>query len=71
MPKLGNKTLRLGIWFVVGIAALNWGLVEFVGTDLLTDVIALSGTNLTIAYAVIGAAGAVNLYNLVVGELMD
>lgn len=61
--------MRVAIWLIVAIAALNWALVEFVNTDLLVDILALSGSNLTIAYGVIGAAAAVNLYNLVLVDL--
>lgn len=70
MAKLGNDTVRMGIWLLTAIAALNWALVEFVDTDLLVDVIALSGSSLTVAYGVIGAAAAVNLYNIVVEDIL-
>lgn len=65
MSKLGNESLRLAIWVVVGIAAFNWALVEFGDFDLLVDGVGLSGSNLTVAYGFIGAAAAVNLYNVV------
>lgn len=70
MAKVGSKNVRMGIWLITAIAALNWALVEFFNTDLLIDVIALSGSNLTIAYGVIGAAAAAGLYNLVLNDIL-
>jgi len=68
--KLLNHQLRVGIWIIVAIAAANWALVEFAGTDLLVDLLGLREDMLTLSYAVIGAASAVNLYNIGVGEFM-
>jgi len=66
-----NMMLLYGIWLVVGIAALNWGLVEFADTNLLADTLGLSNDMLTGAYAVIAAAGAVSLYNTVMVDIME
>ena len=55
------------VWLIVAVAALNWALVEFASTDLLVDVLGLSGDVLTATYGVIGGAAAVNLYNIGVG----
>lgn len=69
--KLGNEQVHLVLWLIVGVAALNWGLVEFLDTNLLTDVLNLSGDALTATYGLIGAAGAVDLYNTVMGDILD
>ena len=70
MPnKLLSEQIRLVVWIIVAVAALNWALVEFVSTDLLVDVLGLTGDTLTAAYGVIGAAAAVNLYNIGVGVM--
>lgn len=54
--------------------AVNWAVAEFVGTDLLIDVLGLSAgsTELQIVYLVIAVAGAVLLYNeLVWKEIIE
>lgn len=71
MAKLLNPPGRMIVWFVVAIAAANWALIEFVNTDLLTDVLSLSGSTLTVTYGIIGAAAAINLYNMTLYEVMD
>lgn len=48
-----------------GVAALNWGLVEFADTNLLSDTLGLSGDILTGAFAALGAFGVIALYNVV------
>ena len=68
--KLLNHQLRVGIWLIVAVAALNWALVEFGDVDLLVDVLGLREDMLTLAYAAIGVASGVNLYNIAVGEFV-
>jgi len=68
--KLLPRQFRVAVWIIVAIAAANWALVEFAGTDLLVDVLGLREDMLTLSYAVIGAASGVNLYNIAVGEFM-
>jgi uncharacterized membrane protein YuzA (DUF378 family) len=68
--KLLPRQLRVAVWIIVAIAAANWALLEFAGTDLLVDVLGLREDMLTLSYAVIGAASGVNLYNIAVGEFM-
>ena len=68
--KLLPRQLRVAVWIIVAIAAANWALLEFTGTDLLVDVLGLREDMLTLSYAVIGAASGVNLYNIAVGEFM-
>jgi uncharacterized membrane protein YuzA (DUF378 family) len=68
--KLLNHQLRVGIWLIVAIAAANWALVKFANTDLLVDLLGFREDMLTLAYAVIGAASGVNLYNIAVGEFV-
>lgn len=68
--KLLSPQIRLVVWIIVAVAALNWALVEFAGTDLLVDVLSLSSDLLTGAYAVIGAAAVINLYNIAVGDVL-
>jgi uncharacterized membrane protein YuzA (DUF378 family) len=48
---------------VVAVAAANWAAVEFADTDLLVDVLGLTGDTLTITYGVIGALAVVVVYN--------
>jgi uncharacterized membrane protein YuzA (DUF378 family) len=68
----GDNTLLLHtLWLAVAIGALNWGLVGVVDTNLLADTIGLSNDMLTGAYAVIGGAGAVTLYNTVFVDIME
>lgn len=69
--KLLSHELRVVVWLVVAVAAGNWALVEFAQTDLLVDVLGLSGDVLTAAYGTIGAAAGINLYNLITVELGD
>ncbi len=66
----GNMAVLYGVWLIVGIAALNWGLVEFADFDLLVDGIGFTGDILKGTYAVIGAAGAVSLYNTVMVDIL-
>jgi len=66
-----NDLVLYGIWLVVAVAALNWALVEFGDFDLLVDGLGLRDDVLTMAYAVIGAAASVNLYNTVFGDIME
>jgi len=68
--KLLPRQLRVAVWIIVAIAAANWALVEFAGTDLLVDLLGLREDMLTLSYAVIGVASGVNLYNIAVGEFM-
>jgi uncharacterized membrane protein YuzA (DUF378 family) len=63
MPDL-EPTLNYVSWFVAAVAAINWGTVEQFDINLLTEV-GLSGSNLSMAYIVIGLLGAYNLYLLV------
>jgi uncharacterized membrane protein YuzA (DUF378 family) len=66
-----NMMVLYAVWLLVGLAALNWGLVEFADTNLLADTLGLSNDLLTGAYAVIGAAGAVSLYNTIMVDIME
>jgi uncharacterized membrane protein YuzA (DUF378 family) len=68
--KLLPRHIRVAVWIIVAIAAANWALVEFAGTDLLVDLLGLREDMLTLSYAVIGVASGVNLYNIAVGEFM-
>jgi uncharacterized membrane protein YuzA (DUF378 family) len=61
--KIGSHTIDALLTVVVAIAASNWALVEFAETDLLVDVLGLTGDTLTITYGVIGALAVVVVYN--------
>ena len=63
--KLGTMQIRMGIWLIVAVAALNWGLVEFLDFNLITDGFSFAegSTEFTATIGVITAAAAVNLYN--------
>jgi uncharacterized membrane protein YuzA (DUF378 family) len=50
---------------VVAIAALNWAVVEFLETNLLTDTLGLTGQSLTATYGIIGLLAVVVIYNTV------
>ncbi|MXR52314.1 hypothetical protein GRX03_11960 [Halovenus sp. WSH3] len=71
MEQLLPPKFRPATWAITELAALNWGLVEFADTNLLTDVLGLSGDPLTVTFGVIGAAGAVGLYNTAAHYLGD
>jgi len=64
--KIGNNTLDALLTIATAIFALNWALVEFAETDLLLDVLELSGQSLTLAYAAAGATAVVTVYNTAV-----
>jgi uncharacterized membrane protein YuzA (DUF378 family) len=61
--KIGSHTIDALLTVVVAVAAANWAAVEFADTDLLVDVLGLTGDTLTIAYGVIGALAVVVVYN--------
>jgi len=65
-----DKTLLFGIWVVVALGALNWGTVELMDFNLLTDLLQLSSEMESAAKVLIGAAGAINLVQLG-SEVMD
>ncbi len=71
MAMIENDTLQIALWLVVAIGALNWGLVEFLDFNLITDLLQLSkgSTEYQAAIGVVGAAGALNIYELVMEEL--
>jgi uncharacterized membrane protein YuzA (DUF378 family) len=71
MDKILPEDFRPVGWLVTEIAALNWALVEFADTNLLTDTLGLSGDVLTGAFAAIGAAGAAGLYNTIAHYVED
>lgn len=71
MEQLLPENIRPATWVITEIAAINWALVEFADTNLLTDTLGLSGDILTGTFAAIGAAGAVGLYNTVAHYLED
>lgn len=71
MEELLPEKFRPAVWLTTEIAALNWGLVEFTNTNLLTDVLGLSGDPLTAVFGAIGAAGVVGLYNTAAHYLGD
>ena len=54
---------QLLVVLVAGLGALNWGLVEATGTDLLVEA-GLQGANLGYAYLAIGVAGAIVLIDM-------
>jgi uncharacterized membrane protein YuzA (DUF378 family) len=61
--KIGSHTIDALLTVVVAVAAANWAAVEFADTDLLVDVLGLTGDTLTITYGVIGALAVVVVYN--------
>lgn len=62
--KLGNQTVRTVLLVVVGLAALNWGLIEFADFDLITDLVFEPGTTeYSVTIAAVSGAAVVTLYN--------
>lgn len=71
MPeKLGSYQSRCVIALIVGLAALNWGLVGALDTNLLVDVLSLDPSTVDTAYSLTGLAAAISLYNVVAGEVI-
>jgi uncharacterized membrane protein YuzA (DUF378 family) len=64
---LHDRLVQMMLGIIVSIGAVNWATIEFFETDLLLDVIGLeSGSGeLTIIYAVIGAAAVIRLLSVV------
>lgn len=67
MPKdtLGNRQLNTLALVIVGLAALNWGFVEFVDFDLIVDGLSFSegSTEYQVTVGAVAAAAALKLYN--------
>jgi uncharacterized membrane protein YuzA (DUF378 family) len=63
-PKIGGETGDVLAQLVTIVAAINWALVEFLNTNLLSDTLGLAEGTLTLVYALIGVAAVVALYNL-------
>ncbi|WP_436934986.1 DUF378 domain-containing protein [Halovenus marina] len=70
MAKIGNELMRMVAVVLASVGAINWGLIEFAGTDLLVDTLGLTGDTYTAVIAVVAAAGALALYNVGVVELL-
>jgi len=51
-------------WALTAIASLNWGAVEVLDTNLLSDTLGLAGQTLTATYIAVAAAGAIQVYLL-------
>jgi len=60
-----DEPLGLAVAIGTGVAAVNWGSSEVLGTDLLSDTLGLSGDILSWTLIAIGILGAVSLYWLV------
>lgn len=58
----GDDTIAGVLWVLTSVAALNWGLVEFMNTNLIGEVVTATSPGVgTALYAIIGIAGAVTL----------
>ena len=68
----GEDTAAGIVWLLTEIAAVNWLLVELADFDLVTELLG-SGTQLaSIAYIIVGLAGALSLAgSLVVVDLAE
>jgi uncharacterized membrane protein YuzA (DUF378 family) len=66
--KIGGEMGDVFAQIVVIVAALNWASVEFLGTDLLQDTLALDQGTLTLVIAGIGVAAVISAYNLAVWQ---
>jgi uncharacterized membrane protein YuzA (DUF378 family) len=61
MGLLDNGTTKAAAWLVSAVGAANWGLVELMNTNLLTDVLMLGSDLEGIGYIVVGIAGVLSL----------
>lgn len=61
--ELGSEGVQNLAAIIAGLAALNWGLIEFVSFDLLQDITPLAGTEYQLTVGVLAAAGALVAYN--------
>ena len=66
--KIGGEMGDVFAQIVVIVAALNWASVEFLGTDVLRDTLALDQGTLTLVIAGIGVAAVISAYNLAVWQ---
>ena len=58
----GDDTIAGILWVTTSVAALNWGLVEFVDINLIGEVVTATSPGVgTALYAIIGIAGALTL----------
>ena len=58
----GDDTIAGILWVTTSVAALNWGLVEFVDINLIGEVVTATSPGVgTVLYAIIGVAGALTL----------
>jgi uncharacterized membrane protein YuzA (DUF378 family) len=58
----GDDTIAGILWVTTSVAALNWGLVEFVDVNLIGEIVTATSPGVgTALYAVIGIAGALTL----------
>lgn len=58
----GDDTIAGVLWVTTSVAALNWGLVEFLDVNLITEIVSATAPEVgTALYAVIGVAGALTL----------
>jgi uncharacterized membrane protein YuzA (DUF378 family) len=64
MAIVDNKMLEIVAALLAAAGAINWALIEFMDTNLLTDTLSLAeGTqNYSIVVLAIGAAGVLQLY---------
>jgi uncharacterized membrane protein YuzA (DUF378 family) len=68
MGILDNGTTKAAAWLVSAVGAANWGLVELLDMNLLTDVLMLSSDLEGIGYIVVGAAGVLSLLDFVTSD---
>ena len=58
----GDDTIAGILWVTTSVAALNWGLVEFVDINLIGEVVTATSPGVgTVLYAVVGLAGVLTL----------
>ena len=59
----GEDTIPGLIWILTSVAALNWGLLEFMKIDIVDQLATAAGEPLvgTLVYALVGVAGLVTL----------
>jgi len=60
-----NELVSKTSWLLASVAALNWGAVEALDTNILTDLLALGPEAVGVIYLIIGIAGIVNVIDFV------
>lgn len=61
--------LHQAAWVVSSVGALNWGAMELLDTNLITDTLGLGTGTAGMIYIVVAVAGLLSLYHFYEGEV--